>query len=259
MSTYLLTWQPKHPDDYLELDSKKWRWSCGNRKNIKPDDRVFLLRQGRVSPGIVASGWVIEGSRRKAHWEPAKSKLGKKAWYVWMDGKQTDQVSDSTKDALPRARLIDENILPTSLVDSQASGVEVPPEFAETVERQWAKHLKKPLATACLATGNISALEGELIEQRSYRHKRAARLRRFALNDSGGVCAVCQVDFSKVLGGKGIRVLQAHHKLQLSQSSRPKITTPRDLAIVCANCHALIHINPKKPLTVESLRAMLKH
>ena len=258
MSTYLLTWKPGHPDDYVELDIRGWRWSCGNRKNIEPDDRVFVLRQGKDFPGIVASGWVTKGSHQKSHWERAKSKLGKKAWYVWMDGKETDQVPDSTKDALPRTRLIDEDILPLSLVDSQASGVEVPPEYAEILERKWAAHLKKPLNTACLAASNISALEGELIEQKSYRRKRDGRLRRVALNGSVGVCAVCDVDFSLVLGGKGIRVLQAHHKRQLSQSSRPKINTPQDLAVVCANCHALIHINPKKALTIASIRSMLR-
>lgn len=258
MYTYLLTWKPEQPNDWVELDDTEWRWSCGNRKNIEVGARVFVLRQGKDFPGIVASGWVSKGSFEEEHWDPAKRKLGKKAWYVNMDGEDTDQVSDSTKDALPRAKLIDENILPRSLVDSQASGVEVPPEYTDNLERQWAKHLKKPVLTACRAVSSISAWEGELIEQRSYRRKRDARLRRVALNDSAGICAVCDIDFSRVLDGKGIRVLQAHHKRQLSQSSRPRINTPKDLAIVCANCHALIHLNPQKALTVASLRSMLR-
>jgi hypothetical protein len=186
------------------------------------------------------------------------AKLRKRAWYVWVDGKETDQVSDSTEDALPRAKLIREKTLPARLLNSRASGVEVPLEYAEKLERLWSKHLKIPLKTSSLVIGGISALEGEPIEHRSYRRKRDQRLRRAALDASNGVCAVCDVDYSKVLNGKGARVLQAHHKRQLSQSDKPKLNTPADLAVVCANCHALIHMNPKKALTITSLRLMLR-
>ena len=252
------TWKPKRPNDQANLELRNWWWSCGNRKNIEVGSRVFLLRQGKDFPGIVASGWVSEGSFEADHWDPAKRKLRRQAWYITVDGKDTDKVHDLTSDALPRTRLIDESILPVNLIDSQASGVELPPECVENLERQWAKHLKKPIWTACLTDNSISALEGGLIEARIYRHKRNARLKRAALNASGGVCSVCDVDFSKVLGGKGARVLHAHHKLQLSQFSVPTITTEQDLAVVCANCHALIHINPKKALTIPSLRSMLR-
>jgi predicted HNH restriction endonuclease len=30
-----------------------------------------------------------------------------------------------------------------------------------------------------------------------------------------------------------------------------------DLAVMCANCHMLIHMNPKQALSVEELREML--
>lgn len=257
MSTYLLTWKPKEPDEGLELDGEDWRWSCGNRKNIKVGERVFVLRQGKNSPGIVASGWVSEGSHEDDHWDPAKRKLRKKTWYVWVDGKETDQVSDSTEDALPRAKLIRKKTLPARLLNSQASGVEVPLEYAEKLERLWSKHLKLPLKTSSLVISGISALEGEPIEHRSYRRKRDQRLRRAALDASNGVCAVCDVDYSRVLNGKGVRVLQAHHKRQFSQSAKPKLNTQDDLAVVCANCHALIHMNSKKALAITSLRSML--
>lgn len=43
------------------------------------------------------------------------------------------------------------------------------------------------------APGPISALEGEPIEHWSYRHKRDLRLRRVALDNSEGVCAICDL------------------------------------------------------------------
>jgi len=102
-----------------------------------------------------------------------------------------------------------------------------------------------------------SALEGERIEQRSYRRKRDLRLKQIAMEISGGLCAVCDTDYSKVLEGKGRRVLQVHHIKQLSQIDVPKLNTPEDLAVVCANCHSLIHMDPKKALKIKSLRMML--
>ena len=157
---------------------------------------------------------------------------------------------------LPRELIIEKKLL-DGLEDTQASGIEIPPNLVANLERQWRAHINKPIENADPATRGRSALEGERIEQRSYRRKRDLRLKLISLEISGGVCAVCDTDYSKVLGGKGKRVLQVHHKKQLSQMDVPKLNTPDDLAVVCANCHALIHLNPKEALKIKALRLML--
>lgn len=87
--------------------------------------------------------------------------------------------------------------------------------------------------------------------------KRSRRIRNLAFEAANGVCCVCQTDFSKVLGGRGIRVLQVHHRKQLSARKCPVITAVEDLAVVCANCHLLLHHDPEHVMKVETLRKML--
>jgi predicted HNH restriction endonuclease len=38
----------------------------------------------------------------------------------------------------------------------------------------------------------------------------------------------------------------------------PRLNSLDDLAVVCANCHALIHMDLKKALKIEALRSMLQ-
>lgn len=99
-------------------------------------------------------------------------------------------------------------------------------------------------------------LEGIARETVVLSRSRSAVLRKEALKISGGLCACCGVDFSLVLDGMGLRALQVHHRRQLALRETPGVTTVADLAVVCANCHAIIHTNPKKAIPVEELRQL---
>ena len=65
------------------------------------------------------------------------------------------------------------------------------------------------------------------------------------------------VDFRAVANGLGERCLVVHHKKQLKDYDEPKWTSASDLAVVCANCHMMIHANPAKALSVAQLRKKL--
>lgn len=104
-----------------------------------------------------------------------------------------------------------------------------------------------------------SDLEGLRSEYRATRAKRSRRLRNKALHLARGRCAVCQRDFSKLLGGRGQRVLQVHHCQQLSARKVPSVTKLTDLVVVCANCHLLLHLDTNKTMTVDQLRNLLKN
>jgi hypothetical protein len=101
-------------------------------------------------------------------------------------------------------------------------------------------------------------LEGLKTETQVFRTKRSRKLRDAAFVAANGVCCVCDRDFSKQLGGRGKRVLQVHHRDQLSAREVPSLTKLSDLAVVCANCHLLLHLDPKNALKVEDLREMLR-
>jgi hypothetical protein len=103
--------------------------------------------------------------------------------------------------------------------------------------------------------GDIEGMKTEVLRLTT---KRSRRLRDLAFKAANNICSVCDRDYSKVLDGDGVRVLQVHHRKQLAARNAPSITKLRDLVVVCANCHLLIHLNPNKALSVHTLRKMLR-
>jgi predicted HNH restriction endonuclease len=102
-----------------------------------------------------------------------------------------------------------------------------------------------------------AAIEGLRTETVRYVSSRSKKLRDLAMAKSDGICCVCETDYTTLLEGKGVRVLQVHHRQQIAANEAPVLTGLSDLAVVCANCHILIHMNPKKALRIEELRKML--
>lgn len=68
-------------------------------------------------------------------------------------------------------------------------------------------------------------------------------------------CEVCSMDFSNVYGELGLGFAECHHINPLSFRDKNEETKLSDLAIVCANCHRMIH--RKRPwLTLDDLKGI---
>lgn len=104
---------------------------------------------------------------------------------------------------------------------------------------------------------DASAVEGTKTESVQIVRERNQALRDKALKSAKGICCVCNRDFSKVLEGRGVRVLQVHHRKQLASFDKPSVTKLSDLAVVCANCHLLLHLDPKNALPIAKLQKLL--
>ena len=115
--------------------------------------------------------------------------------------------------------------------------------FAATV---WRAARGKPLSQT------DRAVEGILTESRS--RSRNAGLRLAALQRAGGVCEGCGVNFAKKHGELGRHCLVVHHKRQFKDTDQPVETKLPDLAVVCANCHMMIHVNRDRALTLAQLK-----
>lgn len=62
------------------------------------------------------------------------------------------------------------------------------------------------------------------------------------LNALGRLCCeACGFDFSATYGVLGEGFCEVHHLIPLSASSVPVTTTLSDLAVLCSNCHRIIH------------------
>lgn len=77
------------------------------------------------------------------------------------------------------------------------------------------------------------------------------------LSETGTLeCEVCGFDFGKTYGERGKEFCEVHHKIPLSEATDVVKTKLSDLAIVCSNCHRMIH--RKQPaLAIEELQELL--
>ena len=70
-------------------------------------------------------------------------------------------------------------------------------------------------------------------------------------------CEVCHFDFDAFYGEIGSDFIEAHHKQALSELDVEEIeTSVDDLAMVCSNCHQMLH-RRRPMLEIEELRTIL--
>lgn len=98
--------------------------------------------------------------------------------------------------------------------------------------------------------------EGGLNERtHKYRERNstaAKKLKKKALEKKTLKCSGCEVDYYSVYGELGISLMECHHLIPLSSSKHTGTTKSSELALLCANCHRLIH-SKKEPLTLDEL------
>jgi 5-methylcytosine-specific restriction protein A len=106
----------------------------------------------------------------------------------------------------------------------------------------------------------MDAQEGRLL---TVLHRRRERSRKLVEEKKAKVlraqqrlaCEVCGFDFARTYGKRGEGFIECHHTLPVSESLGVK-TSLKDLALVCANCHRMVHA--QRPwLTLDELRGLL--
>ncbi|OLV18376.1 HNH endonuclease [Deinococcus marmoris] len=102
--------------------------------------------------------------------------------------------------------------------------------------------------------------EGRVLEQLHRRHERnrtAVRKKIAQVLAATGklACEACGFDFQAMYGERGEGFAECHHIVPLSEAGERK-TRLDELAIVCANCHRMIH-RASPMWTVEEVRQHL--
>ena len=69
-------------------------------------------------------------------------------------------------------------------------------------------------------------------------------------------CEVCDFDFYKKYGTLGLGVIEAHHKVPVSQLAGDKKTKISDLALVCSNCHRMLH-RQRETKSISELKKLI--
>jgi len=94
--------------------------------------------------------------------------------------------------------------------------------------------------------GEVEFPEGKRLQQLHIKRERNAKLIRLAkarFKEKHGhlFCEVCRFDFDLTYGQPGVDFVEAHHTIAVSLLSRDAKTKVSDLAMVCSNCHRMLH------------------
>ncbi|MCA9678716.1 MAG: HNH endonuclease [Myxococcales bacterium] len=265
MNAFLLTWNPKKfhwNESAIRQHAKASRagktvtnqWSCANSRKPATGDRAYLIKLGSKARGIFAAGTIVRG----AFHSPGSS-FGPMALDVeW----------DTFLDPLEDRNLLD----PTSIGRSQMwapqnSGTQINAAAWRELERRWATHLARQKVSPAPATVTVEdardsdelvGLEGAVRKQVIAHRRRERSLREAKLSEHQRIhgdlrCEVCSYDFGTEFG---VRYAEVHHLKPLGLATRPQLTRLRDLAVLCANCHRVAHLDRSRPKSLRQLRQL---
>jgi hypothetical protein len=117
-------------------------------------------------------------------------------------------------------------------------------------------------------SGVFGEIEGDKIirehikQELTRRNSRIVQLAKAQalINNSGRLkCECCTFDFLTIYGQLGSKFIECHHKIHISTGER--ITRIEDLALVCSNCHRMLHrkLEEGNYHSIESLKQILNN
>lgn len=100
--------------------------------------------------------------------------------------------------------------------------------------------------------------EGRLLLRLHMRRDRDPRARAARIKMAGDdlQCEVCEFDFGGTYGPRGAGYIECHHVVPLHISGETR-TKAKDLALLCSNCHRMIH-RSRDWLTPNELREIVQ-
>jgi 5-methylcytosine-specific restriction protein A len=108
-----------------------------------------------------------------------------------------------------------------------------------------------------------SVMEGQVlykVHKVRERDQEIVRLKKQQVLSNFGCleCEACVFDFQKFYGEIGYGYIECHHIIPLSNFKVQSKTTLEDLALVCANCHRMLH-RSIDTLSVEELKTKVRY
>lgn len=127
-------------------------------------------------------------------------------------------------------------------------------DLAERIRLEIA-HGEPPDLPAEIGYEDASVMEGKyLLRWHAYRERKPA-LRRKKIENvlaKGGhlACEVCEFDFAHFYGERGQGYIECHHVEPLHVTGERSVRLA-DLALLCSNCHRMIHTKPPWPTPAD--------
>lgn len=96
--------------------------------------------------------------------------------------------------------------------------------------------------------------EGAIIREEISKYERSPLNRNICLSLKGYTCEICGFNFQEMYGDIGKDFAIVHHVEPLSEMDAPRVLNPEnDLAVVCGNCHLMLH-SRRPALTIDELK-----
>ncbi len=262
MATYLLTWNPARWqwDDFDEcIDAVRengecqGKWSAGNTRRIQSGDRLFLLKLGEGTCGIIGFGVATGEVFEAAHYTDTE----RIAFYVPLVWRGLFHDPILTIEQLKQHTELGSR---PDHWSPQASGTSIPDAVATILERLWSGHVVGEITFfADQVDGPRRFVEGATTKVWVNAYERNPAARQACIDHYGAVCRACRFDFSKMYGELGRDYIHVHHVKSLSQiDGQYEVDPINDLCPVCANCHAMLHRGQQSEArTIEELKRII--
>jgi len=118
----------------------------------------------------------------------------------------------------------------------------IPPEFPEPEPELYIEGRKRKVM---LETRQRNQKVVKLAKERAWQR------------DNTLPCEACGFSFAETYGPVGERLIEAHHRRPIATVKGGHLTKVEDIALVCANCHRMLHRGGES-ITVEALREILR-
>lgn len=90
------------------------------------------------------------------------------------------------------------------------------------------------------------------------RYERSPILRKRAIQIHGTTCMACEFNFYEFYGARGKDYIEVHHLIPLSTLDEEfEINPVTDMAVVCSNCHRMIHRERNNILSIDELKQII--
>ena len=262
MTTWLLTWNPDrwewdNYDEECEEASEEhpldFAWSCVSKK-AQAGDEFYLLKLGKLPRGIIAHGTVTQSSLTYEDWNKDRARQD----LNHIAGKCDTLLNYKTQDILD-VSVLDEKCK-GQLWHPQQSGIQIQDKVLPMLQELWEEvtriYTENPEESTYDEEEAVGAVEGTKKIVYTTTYERDPNIRRTFLKDKQLKCEVCGFDFEEVYGKLGAGYIEVHHKKPVSEGVR-MTDLNNDLAMLCSNCHRMIHRGKDHMLTIEELKGII--
>ncbi len=109
---------------------------------------------------------------------------------------------------------------------------------------------------------NYVGIEGKMIPRVHSERERDSKIIKVAKQRRVSMCGrldcdICGFNFKDKYGERGADIIEGHHIKPVSQMGENEITKVEDIALICSNCHRIIH-SKSQILTIDEVKELLK-